>query len=147
MERDLVRIVFELEPDAWHGNATERLWADRVGPDRYRLRNTPFFAFGVSHGDVVLGEERDGQVFFKATTIRSGHSSYRIRLRNEDDRSAFLRYWEPIARMGCTYEGGPVMAIDVPAPTDIHSIYRLLEAGEAAGVWDFEEGHCGHLVE
>ena len=24
--------------------------------------------------------------------------------------------------------------------------YRALEAGEAAGVWDFEEAHCGHAI-
>jgi hypothetical protein len=23
-------------------------------------------------------------------------------------------------------------------------VYELLEAGAAAGAWDFEEGHCGH---
>ena len=147
MGHELVRILFELEAEAWHGVATERLWADRVAPGRYRLRNTPFFAFGVSCGDIVSGEENDGQLVFRSVTIKGGHSSYRIRLAAENDPEAFQKYWAPIERLGCTFEQGRVLAVDVPAETDIHRVYELLEAGESAGFWHFEEGDCGHAIE
>ncbi|HEX6050934.1 MAG TPA: DUF4265 domain-containing protein [Gemmatimonadaceae bacterium] len=35
------------------GENVETLWADRVGPDLYRLDNSPFWAYGVSWLDVV----------------------------------------------------------------------------------------------
>jgi Domain of unknown function (DUF4265) len=35
----------------------ETLWAVRVTPDRFRLDNLPFYAYGVSLGDIVEGEE------------------------------------------------------------------------------------------
>lgn len=61
----------------------------------------------------------------------------------------FLRHWTPIENLGCRYEGvdGKLLAVAVPPSADVHEVYRPLEAGEAGGVWDFEEGHCGLPVE
>lgn len=140
----LVRISFELEPGAWHGSATERLWAEPLGEGRYRLRNTPFFAFGVSYGDIVFAEERDGAIVFAGISIRGGHSTYRIILRSSAALHDFFRYWKPLEDLRCSYEEGRVYAVDVPQSADIYAVYQLLEGGLAAGVWEFEEGHCGH---
>lgn len=52
--------------------------------------------------------------------------------------------WSPLEALGCSYEEGPVLAVDVPRCADIHAVYELLEAGASRNVWDFEEGHCGH---
>ena len=142
----LVRVVFQLEPGALDGCATERLWAEPVGPDRYRLRNTPFLAFDVSNEDVIFGKERDGEIFFAGVSIRGRHSSYRIKLLANANEATFQRYWAPMKRLGCSYEEGNVLAVDVPPSADIYAVYELLEAGSSAGAWDFEEGHCGHLL-
>lgn len=147
MNEPLVRITFRLEPDAWHGSATERLWAEPVGGNRFRLRNSPFYAFDVSNEDIVFASERDGQLEFDGISIRGGHSTYRLKLREHDSSSsAFLQAWAPIERAGCSFEQGPVLAVDVRAAADIYQVYTLLEAGKAAGLWDFEEGHCGHAL-
>lgn len=143
----LVRIVFELDASKWHGNARERLWAEPVGSGRYRLRNTPFFAFGVSFEDIVFSEERDGEIFFAGTSIAGGHSTYRLMLLVKRTDDSFLKYWQPLQSLGCTFEEGIVLAVDVPPSTDVHEAYRLLDAGEVAGIWSFEEGHCGHHVD
>jgi len=140
----LVRVVFPLEQDAWHGSSTERLWAEPVDRRRYRLRNTPFFAFGVSLHDIVFAEERGNQLLFTGISMRSGHSTYRLKLKPAG--ADFQRYWIPLQQLGCSYEQGEVLAVDVPASTDIHQAYEALTAGEAAGAWEFEEGHCGHSV-
>jgi hypothetical protein len=148
MDEKLVRIVFRLEPSAWHGNATERLWAEPLGKDRFRLRNSPFYAFDVSNEDIVLGEQSDGEMFFKNVVMRGGHSTYRLKLRVQDVRApGFTRFWQPLERRGCSFEEGPVVAVDVPPRADIYAVYGLLEAGESAGTWDFEEGHCGHPLD
>ena len=130
---DLVRITVLLDSALWHGSATERLWAERIGNSRYRLRNSPFFAFGVSAEDIVFGEETDSQIIFKAVSIRGGHSTYRLMIATKWENAAFAKHWEPLS--DCRGR---------PTPADVYAVYKLLEEGEAAGVWEFEEGHCGH---
>ena len=145
MSANLVRMVFPLDPGAWHGNATERVWVEPLGKDRFRLRNSPFYAFGVSNEDVVLGTKTEGQIQFGSVVLYGGHSTYRLRLQNRDlTAQSFVKAWDPLQALGCSYEEGPVLAVDVPPSVDIYAVYDLLQAGEAAGVWDFEEGHCGH---
>lgn len=148
MGHGLLRIVFELDSSAWHGNATERLWAEPVGEGRFRLRNSPFFAFGVSNEDVVFGEDRGGQLCFAGVSIRGGHSTYRLKLGGQGRGTpTFQEYWTPLEKLGCSYEEGPVLSVDVPPSADIYAVYGLLEAAEAAGVWVFDEGHCGHPLQ
>jgi hypothetical protein len=139
--------MFVLDPGAWHGTATERLWAEPLGGRRYRLRNTPFFAFGVSTEDIVFANEKDGQLVFAGVSIASGHSSYRLRLNVPRTDPAFAEAWAPLEALGCTYEEGEVLAVDVPPRVNIHEAYRLLTDGESKGLWEFDEGHCGHPLD
>jgi hypothetical protein len=143
----LVKVKFVLDPEEWHGSATETLWAAPVGQNQYRLENSPFYAFGVSYQDVVAAQRTDNELEFVSVVSRGGHSTYRILVQSKS-RAEFEKLWKPIQETGCTYEGGspPLLSIDVPSNADIHLVYRLLEAGEAAGAWSFEEGHCGHSV-
>lgn len=143
----LAKVTFHLEPGAWHGSATETVWAEPVAPGQYRLRNVPFYAFDVSYGDVVGTGDDTGRLVFGSVLRRGGHSTYRLLLK-ESLRDQFEAFWKPLADCGCTYEEGhrPLLAVDVPAEADIFEVYRRLEAGELAGVWSFEEGHCGHQV-
>ena len=62
------------------------------------------------------------------------------------DSPAFLESWKPLEKLGCTFEQGPVVSVDVPEDANIYKVYDLLDAGERSGVWEFEEGHCGHLL-
>lgn len=146
--QDFVKILFELEPDAWHGSPTETLRAEPVGARRFKLHNVPFYAREVSFGDVVFGEpeERSGVFVFRGVSIRSGHSTYRIITAATAEAREIQKYWQALERIGCTYEQGDgrLRAVDVPPGADIYEAYRLLDAGEQAGIWDFEEGHCGH---
>jgi hypothetical protein len=81
---------------------------------------------------------------FQEVLTRGGHSTYRIFLQGgkaiqEDD---FQRYWEPISALGATLENANnhFAAVDIPHGKNVAEIYRLLEAGEDAGIWAFEEG-------
>ena len=143
----MVRVTFALGPGAWHGSATERLWASPIGSNRYRLENTPFCAFGVSWQDVVLAKPKGPNLVFVEVLQRGGHSTYRLLPVTTWDEN-FDRYWAPLAAAGCPYEGGPsrLRAVDVPAEANLHEVYKALQAGEATGVWSFKEGHCGKSV-
>jgi len=48
--------------------------------------------------------------------------------------------------LGCSYEQatGHYLSVDIPPKVDIYQAYGLFQAGESAGAWELEEGHCGH---
>lgn len=145
----LVKLTFPLDANAWHGSATETLWAEWVTDSQYRLRNTPFYAYGVGTEDVVFAHEQDGRLVFAGVAQHGGHSTYRIIKAKGSDLIRFQERWALLQKLGCSYEEGPggLLAVDIPPDVDIHVAYSLLEQGEEMRVWSFEEGHCGHLLQ
>ncbi|WP_309889650.1 DUF4265 domain-containing protein [Archangium sp.] len=145
-EEGLVKLTLPLDGRAWHGSATETLWAEKLTDSRYRLRNTPFYAYGVSAEDLVFAREEEGRLVFTGVALHGGHSTYRIIKSEGVELPRFQERWEPLQKLGCSHEEGPgrLIAVDVPPETDIHTVYALLEQGEQERVWSFEEGHCGH---
>ena len=142
----LVKIVFELPEGSPYG--AESLWAAKVAEGKYRLGNSPLYVYGYSHKDIVAASEEDGALVVQGLCLRGGHSTYRVFLAEglEVDSPDFETHWSRLEQLGCTYEGAGkrLLAIDVPPSADIFAVYRFLEKGEKAGVWEFEEGHCGH---
>lgn len=147
--RDLVKVLFWLEPETGEGAATETLWAERLDERRFRLRNAPFFVFGVSVEDVVLARtSEDGVLEFEAVVVHGGHSTYRLKIDAAAPAERVQQGWQALEQLGCTYEQGPgaLRAVDVSPKANIHKVYALLEQGELEGLWEFDEGHCGHPV-
>jgi hypothetical protein len=120
--------------------------AQGIDQRRFRLRNVPFFAFGVSVEDVVFTRAAEGIIEFEGVSMRGGHSTYRIITKEAASPESFKQNWQALEQLGCTYEQGPgrLRAMDVPQRADIYKVYELLERGEQEGVWEFEEGYCGH---
>jgi len=143
---NLVKVVFRLQESDFHSHATESLWARPNGGNRFRLENIPFYAYGVSYHDVVSTVIEEALPFFQGVLERGGHSTYRIFLPEAISEEKFEEYWNGLGSLGCTYERGTdyLIAVDVPPEVDIYTAYEALERGVNAGVWDFEEGHCGH---
>ncbi len=138
-------------PEEWHGHGSESVWAERISDNKFKLRNSPFFAKGVSFEDIVSTFKDNQNLVYKKTLISAGHSTYRLLVKADDLPKPFSVYWKPIENLGCSYEENSEMAlrmyaVDVPPTTDVKKVYAFLEMGEEAGVWDFEEGHYGHIV-
>lgn len=136
-----MKIAFRLDD----GNA-ENMHAEPVLDDTFRLANSPFYFYGISFGDQFAVKVDEGRLFFSEVTARGGHSTYRVKLTPGKLDSHFLESWEPLQALGCTFEGAGaderrLYAIDIPPGTDVHAVYRLLEADEEAGNWEFEEAH------
>jgi len=104
--------------------------------------------FGVSMGDVVRASHRKGQLEFSRVEKRGGHSTYRLMVSPEAIGPTFESRWDRLSEIGCGLERASArfVAVDVPPRTDIYAAYDLIEDGQLAGVWLFEEGHCGHSV-
>jgi Domain of unknown function (DUF4265) len=147
----LVKVKFFLNTDEWHGFESETVWSEEISNNKYRIRNTPFYAKDVSFQDVVKAKKIGQDLCFENHLLRSGHSTYRIILDNKISNIEFQENWKRMENLGCSYErtnlgNMKLFAVDVPPLADIHTVYTLLEEGEEKGVWEFEEGHCGHLI-
>jgi hypothetical protein len=145
----LVKINFPLPlEDQAQGVEAENLWAEPLGGDRFRIDNIPFYAYGVSHEDVVVANQVEGRLRFRAVAARSGHSTYRVLVKDPGgyESQGFQKFWARLHELGCTYEIAKRrwITIDVPPESDVFAIYRILEEGMTDGAWTFEEAHCGH---
>jgi hypothetical protein len=57
--------------------------------------------------------------------------------------SMFREFWQPISVLGATFENANnhFVAVDMPPGLPIDQIYKLMETGEQADVWEFEGGY------
>jgi hypothetical protein len=153
MEHSLVKVQFQLDPSDWHGHASEALWAEPVGVGSlvFCIANSPFFTRGVSYRDIVRARASGSGTLFDFTDVieRGGHSTYMILAPPDDPRVG--QYWGLLSDKGCSYESMHInlsmgrrllYSVDVPSTADIYEVYDLLQRGENAGVWDFQEGYA-----
>jgi hypothetical protein len=142
----LTKVSIRLEGPA--GYELETVWAEAITDGLDRLRNVPFLAYGYSEQDVVSAAEVGGRLIVNGVAERGGHSTYRVFLPEPTSEEYFHLLWKPFASLGCTYEPANrrLIGIDVPPASDVYAVYAVLEQGEASKQWDFEEGHCGHLL-
>lgn len=135
------KVAFRLvrDEDGYPPADWEHLWAHSLGESLFVLDNTPFFARGASVGDVVLAEQSEGLNQFRRVVRPSLHSTLRVILfRQElaDELRSQLR------QLGCKSEQSHLpglIAVDVPEPSLLGPVRDLLESGEVAGDWTYEE--------
>jgi hypothetical protein len=112
---------------------SEGLWAEPLGGGTYRIANTPWFADNLAHLDVI--EALDHWVIRKNQW--SGHLTVRVA---HPRPSTVL---EVFAGLGVRGESaGPayaMAALDIAPDADLRAIVTRLRAGQADGIWDYEE--------
>ena len=114
------------------------MWAVPQGSDRYRIDNIPFYARGVSDGDVVEAHfVEDFGLRFEAVVEPSEFSTLRIAVASDDDKQPARDHFKLI---GCDSEGmnGNFFALSIPRAS-LNSAMDAVRVGEAAGRWDWEE--------
>ncbi len=140
----MVRVAFELDADA--AATAENMHAKGLPNGNFILDNIPFHVYGISCGDEFSAAAETGRFVFKEVVRRGGSSTYRVRLPKGETHQSFLKWWPKLEAHGCSFEGGGLdeqrlYAIDVPRGADVHAVYAILEQGEDAGFWEFEEAH------
>lgn len=127
------------------GENVETLWAERVGADRFRLQNSPFWAYGVSWLDVVQARpDATGMLAMTDVVEKSGHRTLRVFLDappNESPRDAAIL--QGVNALGCTYEGmtSRYVAVDVPPGIELAGVAAYLTQNRAQ--WE----HAGPTFE
>jgi hypothetical protein len=141
-----VRLVVPLDPDAGgDGPADEWLWAEPLGSSRFRLESTPFFAYGLSHGDVVRASEDSDQPRLLEVERKSGHRTLRVALDEgrELDAPEIQAFLDEILGLGCTYEAMPpkIAAVDVPPEVEVGDVIARLQVKFRDGVlvWEWAD--------
>ena len=110
----------------------ETVWAEPLGGNRYRLDNTPWFAYGVSWKDVVEAEPKidgDNMPDFIRVLEKSGHRTIRVILEDEERKKEVL---DEIVRLGCTYEGANSIyfGVDIPPKANFEALTAFLTERE-----------------
>jgi hypothetical protein len=144
--RGMRKVRIALPEDAWHKVEAEWLWAEKINDNIYALRNTPFYALGLSYGDRVRVNDADENPTMLGVVSRGGHSTYRIFAKKGQENPRVRVLLKKLNELHCGIEGATqnLIAVDVLPEADISKVYRALEDAEQAGIIDFEEGHCGH---
>lgn len=123
------------------GGEFETMWATPVGDHRYRLENSPFYAYQVSWLDVVEAlPDSDGLPVFKRMIAKSGHRTVRLIINpGVDEAPARRQVLDHLVTLGCSWEGyNPrYFSIDVPAEVDLAAVAAFLtERGE---LWEYAD--------
>jgi hypothetical protein len=105
----------------------ETLWAFHVGPDRYKLDNSPWYQYGISCGDIVEATSGpDGYPTFRRVVEKSGYRTVRVIFDQPLEKGD--PFFVAIQELGCGFEGayGRLIAIDVPPSVSLEAVTGFL---------------------
>ncbi len=141
-----VRLVVQLERELeGEGPEDEWLWAEPLGSGRFRLESTPFFAYGLSHGDVVRAADAAELPRLDEVERKSGHRTLRVALDAgwDLDRPEIQQFLDDLLALGCTYEAMPpkIAALDLPPDVEVEEVIARLQVQRRDGVlvWEWAD--------
>jgi hypothetical protein len=141
-----VRVLVSLDQDRVAGvPEDEWLWAEPLGSGRFRLESSPFFAYGLSHGDVVRAVGSGDRPRLDEVECKSGHRTLRVALDGgwDLDRPEIGRFLDELLELGCSYEPLPpkIVALDVPPELDVGIVVGRLQVALRDGVlvWEWAD--------
>jgi hypothetical protein len=126
--------------------SVETPWAFRLGTDLYRLDNIPFFAYGISLGDVVEAAPQadDPRPHFRRIVQKSGNRTVRV-VAEEGAESVAQQILDGLEGLGCCYTGANPRYICLNIPPDV-SLDRVVEYLTATGLrWEHADPTYGQL--
>ena len=140
-KHELLHFALQVD-DGWPPIATESAWAERLEGNHLKVSNVPFFAVGVSCGDVVEAERNaDGGWQFARVATPGGHSTVRLLVPDKDGLQDIV---DELVDLGCAFEGTYIeqmVAVDVPPGVDYGEVRRWLDTQEDSGALEYEEGN------
>lgn len=135
-DEEYVKLEIRTETEGDDEVYVETPWAVRVGKNRFRLENSPFYAYRVSFGDIVEAVSQRGisSFLFKRVIEKSGNRTVRVILDPPSDKSRkSKKLLEKLVEMGCSYEGAnpAYIAVNIPPEVDLELVCDFLtETGQ-----------------
>jgi len=135
------KVLFRV-PNHDGGTDVETLWAFRLGSDKYKLDNLPYYAYGVSWEDVVLAPFDEDEQFptFQKVVSKSGNRTVRIIFDipygSGNESEALVKR---LVALGCDFEGANrrYIVINVPPTVDLNIVADLLN--DAGVSWEYAD--------
>jgi hypothetical protein len=146
LRSELVRIVVPLEREPGDGGPEDEwLWAEPLGSGRYRIESPPFFAYGLSYGDLVRAPEGGDLPRVEDVEHKSGHRTLRVALDPgwDLDRPELVRLAAELEGIGCALDTLPpkLVAIDVPPEVEVADVVQRLQTTARDGIliWEWAD--------
>ena len=129
------KVLFRIEDDAGAENV-ETLWALELGDDCYELTNCPFYAYGVSLGDVVWAPYDEDEQYpgFRRVVKKSGNRTVRVAFDLAvAPGNASDEVLQELVALGCNYEGAnpSYIVVNVPRTTNLEFVVACLVENQA----------------
>jgi hypothetical protein len=145
-EPNYTKIAFELEQDeyGYPPDRLETLWAFETDDGFYCLDNIPFYARGVSSGDVIRARKDVEPLTFDEVVRESTNSVFRIYVAVESDVSDARKAFKDL---GCESELSnlpKLFAVEIPGSRSFDEVGKLMTLGAENGRWEYEEGCMRH---
>jgi len=120
----------------------ETLWATGLGEDRYKLDNSPFYAYSVSWEDVVYApfDPAEGHPTFLRVLSKSGNRTVRVvfdlPIEPESHSDQVLK---GLVALGCDYEGAnkKYISINVPPHVELSAVRDY--SVECGATWEYAD--------
>jgi hypothetical protein len=133
-EKQSVKIRIPLEEK----DRSETLWGIAIQPSRFEIDNIPFYAYGVSLGDVVEARlDGDGVLVFSKIIKKAGNRTIRIFFKKGSGTPVAKRLLQAVVRLGCSFEGAKKRSVSIciPASVSLDEVEHFLD-GVAELEWE-----------
>lgn len=129
------KVLFRV-PDQEGGANVETLWATPLGDDKYKLDNSPFYAYGVSWEDTVFApfDAQEGMATFQSIVARSGNRTIRVIVDPPvSDGNASDLMLQSLVTLGCSFEGAnrSYISVNIPPAVELKQVHSYLIEVEA----------------
>jgi len=139
-KENLTKIRIDL-PQHWATNG-ESFWAEDLGDELYRIRNVPFYAYGLNFYDVVRAASDDPEIVPEICEVvePSGHQTLRILFSKEVSRETQVNLLSQLEEYKAYYEraDGIHIAVDIEAEGSFTDTYDKIQEWEDDGLLSFE---------
>lgn len=146
-DENLTKLHIDL-PQHW-ATGGESFWAEELGSDLYRLRNVPFFAYGLNFYDIVRATPNspDLKPEIREVVEASGHKTLRILFPRSVERDEQVKLLESLKKHKAYYERATAthVAIDIEPDGSYNEVYDQLQRWEDAGLLSFET--CDAIID
>jgi Domain of unknown function (DUF4265) len=128
----------------YEGLEGESFWAEPLGEDCYRLRNTPWYVYDVNFLDVVraVPKEPGDLPTIVEVVERSGHETFRVLFDPVVTNDEIKSILGTMSDAAVNYESaeGRFYALDVRPEADYQAVCELLRRLEEEGRLNYEAG-------
>ena len=117
----------------------ETLWVTPLGENRFRLENTPFYAYGLSYHDIVEATAQDDSPIwlYSRTIMKSGHRTIRVSTPGGTDVPQAVIERLNARGSFCEGTGHSYLCFDIPPEVDLDAIAaELLTWSTDTIIWE-----------